>query len=680
MSNPIATNLSGTSNNLSRRGLIKSAGLAGLTLAFVQPYASANEAVTVLNNSLVFEKGSPNFLQLSQDTSFTVNNLYEESIFTGRSSSKKISIEEITSGKPGFYALVLPAGSRVPFIYVENSSLFRQNPFFGICVNFTNTSVMSKTHFPEKLLPDLRKIGVSAVRDTFIWEDVEKVKGQYTSNKFYEDRERLLKENRLLQLYCASSTHKDYTTWRNLDSPTGRKAYAENIVRVLKNNPHLTQVEIYNEFNGGFNQGDRSGKNYASLLKDVYPIIKKALPKIEVIAGATSGTAIAFSEEFFKNKGGDYCDSWSFHPYSVSGRGILDTANKYSELMKAYNTGGKIKPLHITEAGWTIVRPENRTGNNAKVFTELDQAINLSNVYAGAYMSSGEASRGVLTPGDIRSIYWYNALTTRIQETREGLGNQATEGSFGLFELPYPVAPNAYSPRIGAWAYYSTRKLLEDFSQDRTNLVNKRKDEQYRYPVIASMTSGENKRSAAGKMLINTSGWMSEDFNKAPFEKVFSLENFGYEASFYWKAHYPVSKPKYGHTLKNIPTTRETALIELSLRPFNEGENYSIHGAIGDYYRSRGGEKVFGKSITAQDLIAPGVYRQKFSKGYTMYWSMTSRAAEMRDSSPVYREYLRTLEEGTWLPLAKEVANPDGSFSQGFMNITTGAKRTITAK
>lgn len=598
--------------SISRRSLL-GLGLSSVPAMFLLEQANANEQPAVvqsdlvlLNDSLVFTDTSSSLL-FSKSTDYKIYSISGDEVLSGEGNS--VPLSSLTDF--GIYSIKF-GGKYANFLLLNKT--FSPNNFFGICVNFANASVRSY-HDPNKLLPDLKKIGVSSVRDTFVWEELEQTKGNYNFSDFYTNKTKLYTSLGLNQLYCASSTNKLYGSWRNLDNYNTRVAYANHILTVLKNNPHLKSVEVYNEFNNKqFNAGNLSGKNYASLLKDVYPIIKKSRPDIEVIAGATAGEAVEFAKEFFNSGGGHYMDAWSWHPYSVSGRGLYDNADLYTKLMSDNGVTGK--SLYITEIGWSITDQSNTYGNNAKSFSELDQAENLSNTMFGAWLSS-----------KISSYYWYNALTTGTEEERKSISNVGTEANFGLFAYSPSIAPNTYVPRLSAYAYYKTRLLLEEMGR---NLGHIRRDSRYKYPVI--LGTAKDKLTFA----VNTSGWISGNTDLKAFDKLVPFTALGFSTNMYYKIDYPCSKTviNYGNSLTS---KKDTAFVTLSKTPI-KGGIYGLSGAIKEYYDARGGSGFFGGVVSAEEPIGTGS-KQTFTNNRTIYWHEETGALEVWDSSLIGKRF-----------------------------------------
>lgn len=643
---------------VSRRQLFVIPSALALVGGGKSPVYGQDEAqVQVLNESLVFENLRIEF-SLNKDCSYEVYDGQGKKLERGNSQGKRITFR---LSSDGYYLLALPSG-KVPFIVCASKPQLAEDPVWGVCTNFSNPPLRG-IHLPHKLVPDLAKVGVSSIRDTYLWSELEKEAGVYRESEEYRERDQIFSANRILTFYNASSTHGSYGPWRNLDSPQTQEEYAKHIVRLLKARPHLTSVEIYNEFNGSFNLGKKDGASYASLLKKVYPIIKQAHPEVRIIAGSTAGVAFSFAQDCFAHGGVHFMDAWSLHPYSVSGQGIFHAINKLQGMMEEY--GGVKKPCILSEVGYSITSPQNHPGlsnevggNNAKVHSEVDQANNLTQVLSSAWLSPG-----------VEASYWYNALTTASHTERAKVSVQATEGSFGLFTLPLASAPHAYAPRRSAYAYYGLRTMLEQAGEYKKKVE-----------IAASSNRSQDIFGAQisdSSYLLFVSGWLSGEVQSRGFEKKLSLKKLDSslpEAS-YWKISHPVSgKVTYGYG-REATVGADARILKLSERPFNEGESYSVHGAIASYYQQRGGEEKFGLAVSAQEEILGG-YRQFFSKKQTIYWHPQVGAYALYQDGAIGRRWSRNqgLAGWGWPSSSEERVEGLGNWRQFFHQPETGSK------
>jgi hypothetical protein len=129
--------------------------------------------------------------------------------------------------------------------------------------------------------------------------------------------------------------------------------------------PVITYWELFNEPDR-FNFWGRSGKEFADLLKVVYPAVKSANPNAQLVF---PGIAYDFFEDqngpftrsfltdVLNNGGGNYFDVMNFHSYPIffpnwttnKGPGLLEKGQHIQNVLAGYNL---TKPIVVTETGW----------------------------------------------------------------------------------------------------------------------------------------------------------------------------------------------------------------------------------------------------------------------------------------------------------------------------------------
>lgn len=116
------------------------------------------------------------------------------------------------------------------------------------------------------------------------------------------------------------------------------------------------EYEVWNEYNHiPFNENG-TVKDYVNMLKETYPAIKKGDPDAFVwgMGGVTKiANLYEWIEEFLQLGGQNYCDGFSFHPYTPNGTAYDSTAttDECIALFEKYGCGDM--PLSASEIGWT---------------------------------------------------------------------------------------------------------------------------------------------------------------------------------------------------------------------------------------------------------------------------------------------------------------------------------------
>jgi outer membrane protein assembly factor BamB len=112
--------------------------------------------------------------------------------------------------------------------------------------------------------------------------------------------------------------------------------------------------ELWNEPNIGFWKPEPNARDYALLLKAVYPEIKRADPEARVVGGSFAGTDPRFLREMCEHGAADYMDVLSVHPYRYGNNPEIKFGQRIEELREILADYGKPEmPIWITEIGWS---------------------------------------------------------------------------------------------------------------------------------------------------------------------------------------------------------------------------------------------------------------------------------------------------------------------------------------
>lgn len=207
----------------------------------------------------------------------------------------------------------------------------------------------------KKSVDLISALGIKQVRDELFWHLVEQKKGEYKIPEGPLKNLNYSVEKGLDTLIILNYGNKLYEDGAAPSQDESRKAfakYAYTMAKELRGKVHF--FEIWNEPNtDGFWRPRANPKDYALLLKEVYPAIKAGNPDAQVLGISLAGAEDEFMYDVFKAGGYDYMDIVSIHPYctpkSPEAAQIFDKMKSHYEKFKKF---GKQKPIWVTEVGW----------------------------------------------------------------------------------------------------------------------------------------------------------------------------------------------------------------------------------------------------------------------------------------------------------------------------------------
>ncbi|WP_168121219.1 hypothetical protein [Paenibacillus sp. HB172176] len=300
-----------------------------------------------------------------------------------------------------------------------------------------------QTHFGinwnKEMIPLLNEAGVSNVRDSFYWSEVELNRGQYTFTPKTSLPMQALKEFGLNPFLVFAFSNQYYDSGQMPYTEAAHLAYGNYVKAMLQKFPsQLHEGEIWNEFNlpyfGGSGPAASRSDVYYDLLKKGYEAIKSVDSRFEVVGGATAGVPLDWLEELFQLGGLDYMDSLSVHPYRYpdTPEGLVPQLNDLKNLIDTYS-GGKEIPVRFSEIGWP-------THDNPTGVDEMTQAAYLIRTYVLG-ISAG-----------VEQIYWYNLMNS-------GTDKLSNEDNFGIIHNTGDTL-GAYTPKPGFVALSMTTREL----------------------------------------------------------------------------------------------------------------------------------------------------------------------------------------------------------------------------
>jgi hypothetical protein len=288
---------------------------------------------------------------------------------------------------------------------------------------------------PAVLSPLIAAAGIATVRDTEEWGGAEPTKGHYDFTLYNQYRAGLV-ENGLTDLPVLSFNNANYDGGATPYTDEGRAGFAQYAVELVKRNPHVAAVEVFNEFNiPTFGARGNSPANclpeyYFLLLKATVTELRKHYPHLRYVAPATSGVPLDWMKAVFDAGGLDYIDAVSIHPYSypASPGQLAQQVQSVRALISSY---GVTKDVWITELGWT-------TATTQLSVDDRTQAAYAAQGAAEAYASG------------VRDFFWYDFMD-------DGTAAGEQEDNFGMVQT---VSQKATRPKPAYVAYATLARQL----------------------------------------------------------------------------------------------------------------------------------------------------------------------------------------------------------------------------
>lgn len=428
--------------SLTSVGLILAAFFTVVTMGRV----FAADALTLTNTSLVFNSSQPVVLTTNATTTtWEVKDVSGDSVKTGTSNTEAITLDTLPQG---YYTVHISNGeTAVDSSFIIIGAAPAKDQYYGTQAPYSQYPTLATT-LP---IPVLRSLGFSALRGGPEWYQVEQTAGNYTVPAAYTAAVTTSEQQGIETYFIAAYGNVLHTgAWRRpASTPEAIQAYADYIDNMLETHPSIQYVEIYNEYNAGFNDAPcKTGTCYAAMMQGVYEILKPKYPTKTFIAGGILGrpasgpnTAAvqAWVDEFFAANGYDSMDAFSYHPYSAPPWQLQTSLEYINQKMLEH---GPVKPLILSEVGWSVTT--GTTGNSAKVTDDDSQADRLVYTFV--------APRAV---ANATSVNWYNAV--------RGADITQVEAGFGIFKAKTATVLSV-QPTKAAYALYYLRTQLDGYN------------------------------------------------------------------------------------------------------------------------------------------------------------------------------------------------------------------------
>ncbi len=240
------------------------------------------------------------------------------------------------------------------------------NPRAGTNVHFEGSN-MYKNDI-QKITELAAKSGMSTLRDSVRWPNIEKTKGKYALTEMIQEGKDEIAKYGLDNLPIVMGEN---TLYGSSDAPStpeeleGFKNFTSFVAEQYRGNAYA--IESYNEYN--IHHPEKTPDEYVALMKATYEGVKESAPDMKVIGIDSAGLSLRYLRDIFEAGGLEYMDGISYHPYYHSrgpeAGGIISNGLAVRDLLDEY--GKPEAEVWITENGWPTW-----LGNP---ISEADQAI-----------------------------------------------------------------------------------------------------------------------------------------------------------------------------------------------------------------------------------------------------------------------------------------------------------------
>lgn len=275
----------------------------------------------------------------------------------------------------------------------------------------------------------IKDLGVSIIRLDFAWPEIETKKGRYNFEKI--DRIVCLCRKNGIQILGVLGYSPPWSGKKWNEPVTNAELLKEFITAVVKRYPQITHWEFWNEPDSKtYWQPQDEMKTYTSLLKIVYPAMKSANPRAQLLMGGLTSEGFYAFKRILAQGGGEYFDIVNIHPFTdpLRKNSVKDIGYKLNHIRKELKKYGLRKKIWITEIGC----PGKKDTTSCwwwigRCTSEKEQADFLKEAFA--YLTAQE---------DVEKVFWAFFQDTR-NHFRSGVDY------FGLVRKDFSKKPAFYA-------------------------------------------------------------------------------------------------------------------------------------------------------------------------------------------------------------------------------------------
>ena len=206
-------------------------------------------------------------------------------------------------------------------------------------------------HFPKNLTV-MREGGIRWMRTDFLWDLVEKKKGEWDFSQY----DQIVAESEKQGIHILGIL--GYSVDWARPAYENQESWLEYVTRTVERyKGRVSAWEVWNEENIEGFWKNPNPENYTAFLKATYEAVHKADPSASVLFGGTAAIPFDFLEKCLKADAGKFFDVMAIHPYRTTMKTpealqrFQNDLLRVRELMTKYGVGDK--PIWITEMGWS---------------------------------------------------------------------------------------------------------------------------------------------------------------------------------------------------------------------------------------------------------------------------------------------------------------------------------------
>lgn len=210
-----------------------------------------------------------------------------------------------------------------------------------------------------QLIGLMKNAGVQTIRDGMTWNVVEPNPGEYNWTRISPIMQDI-RESGLQPLIILGLTNRNYAGGCMPWTANSQQAFAAYAQAVKNRFPWVPWYEVYNEWNINF--GNPAGCADFSAASRYGPLLgatHNRLPAGSVVGGVTSWIPVGWFGDLFATGALGSLDKVSVHPYLTGPPSEPQVGTRLSQLRTLMADHGGVKPVWISEQGWSTCNNES---------------------------------------------------------------------------------------------------------------------------------------------------------------------------------------------------------------------------------------------------------------------------------------------------------------------------------